>query len=134
MLTHSVSGSAVAWPRLTLSALVELLIDRVIVTDSEVEIRYVFPTSSKGERQRFCRLRMDYQASFLNDDSGNICPVRACAFSCNCANRISRPAISPAVVACFDIFSPAPGTEEVISQTERLRPYVLGVTALPPSP
>jgi site-specific DNA recombinase len=49
-------------------ALVELLIDRVIVTDSEVEIRYVFPTSSKGERQRFCRLRMDYQASFLNDD------------------------------------------------------------------
>jgi site-specific DNA recombinase len=42
-------------------ALVELLIDRVIVTDSEVEIRYVFPTSSKGERERFCRLRMDYQ-------------------------------------------------------------------------
>ena len=49
-------------------ALVELLIDRVIVTDSEVEIRYVFPTSSKGERQRFCRLRMDYQTRFLNDD------------------------------------------------------------------
>ena len=49
-------------------ALVELLIDRVIVTDSEVEIRYVFPTSSKGERQRFCRLRMDYQTRLLNGD------------------------------------------------------------------
>jgi site-specific DNA recombinase len=42
-------------------ALVELLIDRVIVTDSEVEIRYVFPTSSNSEREWFCRLRMDYQ-------------------------------------------------------------------------
>jgi len=49
-------------------ALVELLIDRVIVTDSEVEIRYVFPTSSDGERKRFCRLRMDYQPCFLDDD------------------------------------------------------------------
>jgi site-specific DNA recombinase len=49
-------------------ALVELLIDRVIVTDSEVEIRYVFPTSSKGERERFCRLRMDYQTRLLNGD------------------------------------------------------------------
>ena len=47
-------------------ALVELLIDRVIVTDSEVEIRYVFPTSSKGERERFCRLRMDYQSGAIN--------------------------------------------------------------------
>jgi hypothetical protein len=58
--------------------------------------------------------------------------VRACAFSCNCANRINRPAISPAGVACFDIFSPAPGDSEVISQTERLRPYVLGVKAAHP--
>jgi hypothetical protein len=49
-------------------ALVELLIDRVIVTDSEVEIRYVFPTSSKGERERFCLLRMDYQTRLLNRD------------------------------------------------------------------
>ncbi|ANY82231.1 hypothetical protein BB934_28260 (plasmid) [Microvirga ossetica] len=49
-------------------ALVELLIDRVIVTDSDVEIRYVFPTSSKGERERFCLLRMDYQTRLLNGD------------------------------------------------------------------
>jgi site-specific DNA recombinase len=41
-------------------ALVELLIDRVIVTNDEVEIRYVIPTSPKGEHTRFCHLRLDY--------------------------------------------------------------------------
>jgi hypothetical protein len=40
--------------------LVELLIDRVIVSDDEVEIRYVVPTSSHGEVKRFCHLRCDY--------------------------------------------------------------------------
>ena len=40
--------------------LVELLIDRVIVTDEEVEIRYVVPTSSEGPHQPFCHLRTDY--------------------------------------------------------------------------
>jgi site-specific DNA recombinase len=40
--------------------LVLLLIDRVIVTDAEVEIRYVLPTSLASERVRFCRLRKDY--------------------------------------------------------------------------
>jgi len=40
--------------------LVELLIDRVIVTDGEVEIRYVIPTSPRGEQERFCHLRTDY--------------------------------------------------------------------------
>jgi site-specific DNA recombinase len=40
--------------------LVELLIDRVIVKDEDVEIRYVIPTSSNGERIRFCHLRKDY--------------------------------------------------------------------------
>jgi site-specific DNA recombinase len=34
--------------------LVELLIDRVIVTGDEVEIRYVFPTSPQSEHVRFC--------------------------------------------------------------------------------
>ena len=42
--------------------LVELLIDRVVVTDDEVEIRYVVPTSSRGEHTRFCHLRLDYFA------------------------------------------------------------------------
>lgn len=40
--------------------LVELLIDRVIVTDEQVEIRYVIPTSPAGEKNRFCHLRSDY--------------------------------------------------------------------------
>jgi site-specific DNA recombinase len=40
--------------------LVMLLIDRVIVTDDEVEIRYVIPTSTEGEQVRFCHLRKDY--------------------------------------------------------------------------
>ena len=38
----------------------ELLIDRVVVTGEEVEIRYVIPTSSRSEQIRFCHLRLDY--------------------------------------------------------------------------
>jgi site-specific DNA recombinase len=41
-------------------ALLELLVDRVVVTDGEVEIRYAFPTGSNSEREPFCRLRTDY--------------------------------------------------------------------------
>jgi len=40
--------------------LIELLIDRVVVTHEEVEIRYVIPTSSSGEQTRFCQLRSNY--------------------------------------------------------------------------
>jgi site-specific DNA recombinase len=40
--------------------LVELLIDCVIVTDGQVEIRYVVPTGPKGETTPFCHLRLDY--------------------------------------------------------------------------
>ena len=40
--------------------LVELLIDRVVVTEAEVEIRYVIPTSHASEKVRFCQLRSDY--------------------------------------------------------------------------
>jgi hypothetical protein len=40
--------------------LVLLLIDRVLVTDGEVEIRYVLPTSPQSEHVRFCHLRKDY--------------------------------------------------------------------------
>ena len=41
--------------------LVELLVDRVIVTDGDVEIRYVIPTSPASEHIRFCHLRSDYR-------------------------------------------------------------------------
>ena len=40
--------------------LLELLVDRVVVTDGDVEIRYVIPTGPDGERESFCRLRTDY--------------------------------------------------------------------------
>ena len=40
--------------------LVELLIDRVVVTGDNVEIRYVFPIGPAGESGRFCHLRVDY--------------------------------------------------------------------------
>ena len=40
--------------------LIELLIDRVVVTNEEVEIRYVIPTSASSEHVRFCHLRLDY--------------------------------------------------------------------------
>ena len=41
--------------------LVELLIDRVIVTDEEVEIRYVIPTQPEGPHTPFMHLRTNYR-------------------------------------------------------------------------
>ena len=41
-------------------AIVELLIDRVLVADGDVEIRYVVPTHPSSENVRFCHLRKDY--------------------------------------------------------------------------
>ncbi|MFN8458134.1 MAG: hypothetical protein U0401_26370 [Anaerolineae bacterium] len=40
--------------------LIELLIDRVILNDGDVEIRYVIPTTPESEHIRFCHLRSDY--------------------------------------------------------------------------
>jgi site-specific DNA recombinase len=40
--------------------LLELLVDRVVVTDEQVEIRYVIPTSPESEKVRFCHLRKAY--------------------------------------------------------------------------
>jgi site-specific DNA recombinase len=41
--------------------LVELLIDRVVVTENRVEIRYVIPTQPDGPHVPFCHLRTDYR-------------------------------------------------------------------------
>ncbi len=46
-------------------ALVELLIDRVVVTAGAVEIRYAIPTSRDGPHHSFCRLRKDYRELLL---------------------------------------------------------------------
>ena len=40
--------------------LLELLIDRIVVTDEHVEIRYVLPTSPGGEQAHFYQLRIAY--------------------------------------------------------------------------
>lgn len=41
--------------------LVELLIDRVVVTNNDVEIHYVIPTQPEGPHIPFCRLCLDYR-------------------------------------------------------------------------
>lgn len=40
--------------------LVKLLLDRVLVANGDVEIRYVIPTHPRSENIRFCHLRKDY--------------------------------------------------------------------------
>ena len=56
--------------------LVELLIDRVVVKDGDVEIRYVFPTSPESEQIRFCHLRKDYYGPTerLKTDAADVGP------------------------------------------------------------
>ena len=56
--------------------LVELLIDRVIVNDEEVEIRYVVPTSPEGPHQPFCHLRTDYLLPLPQVASGRAAAAR----------------------------------------------------------
>src|SRR3954453_2489668 len=46
-------------------------------------------------------------------------PVRVAALRLSSANRCSRPGTSLAGTECLDIFSPAPGDREVISQALR---------------
>ena len=52
-------------------ALLELLVDRVVVTDGSVEIRYVVPTGSDGEREPFWRLRSDYRGGDRAMETGD---------------------------------------------------------------
>src|SRR5208283_5978754 len=51
---------------------------------------------------------------------GNDRPVRANVFCLSPERRASNAPMSPAGALCLDIFSPAPGDSEVISQIERL--------------
>jgi site-specific DNA recombinase len=53
-------------------SLVELLIDRVIVSSGEVEIRYVMPTDRASEQVRFCHLRLDYLQSIVEITAGAV--------------------------------------------------------------
>jgi hypothetical protein len=61
--------------------LVELLIDRVLVANGDVEIRYAIPTHPRSETTRFCHLRKDYFHHIIqmfhlaDDDRGAVCRV-----------------------------------------------------------
>jgi site-specific DNA recombinase len=66
--------------------LIELLIDRVIVTETEVEVRYVIPTSASGEHARFCHLRTNYLlplSAFLPESGRDDAGVRPLCRSCH---------------------------------------------------
>ncbi len=62
--------------------LLELLIDRVIVTGEIVEIRYAIPVGPEGEREPFCRLRTDYLRDVQPDRAG-LCHGRLLWWSLN---------------------------------------------------
>jgi site-specific DNA recombinase len=69
--------------------LVELLIDRVIVKNENVEIRYVIPTSPAGEHVRFCHLRKDYFGAIIRPGHIRL-PVEQPVLSQCSLRRISR--------------------------------------------
>jgi site-specific DNA recombinase len=58
--------------------LVELLIDRVVVTNEEVEVRYVIPTGPDGEKIRFCHLHKDYFNQILPGSRVDAVTPRGC--------------------------------------------------------
>jgi site-specific DNA recombinase len=63
-------------------ALLELLVDRVVVADGAVEIRHAVPTGPDGEREPFCRLRSDYRDRHVPLQGAHrpwsSCPESAC--------------------------------------------------------
>jgi site-specific DNA recombinase len=50
---------------------VEWLVARVIVTNGEVEIRYVIPTTPDREAKRFCQLCSDYRGRHQPAETGD---------------------------------------------------------------
>lgn len=60
--------------------LVELLLDRVIVNNSDVEIRYVIPTRSEGPYIPFSHLRTDYRGWHQGNQTGFLSQSSESAF------------------------------------------------------
>ena len=60
--------------------LVELLVDRVLVINDQVEIRYVVPTHPRGETTRFCHLRKDYFQHIIQVRTGPAPATQLAAF------------------------------------------------------
>ncbi len=85
-------------------ALVELLIDQVVVTNEEVEIRYVVPTSPEEPHQPFCHLRTDYLPLLLP-----LAPGRHLGKDAHHLARADPPQSGPEVTPSAAIlFSPPP--------------------------
>jgi site-specific DNA recombinase len=64
-------------------ALLELLVDRVIVTNGHVEIRYVVPTRLNGEGLPFWRLRTDYLERLVRAVVGRrVAPAQPLQMAC----------------------------------------------------
>ncbi len=68
--------------------LVTLLIDRVVIDDGKVEIRYVIPTSPAGEEKLFCHLRTDYLLLHLLPTISSTFVV-LCWDSCSLARHVN---------------------------------------------
>jgi site-specific DNA recombinase len=73
--------------------LVELLIDRVIVDDAQVEIRYVIPTTEASTHVRFCHLRKDYFDGIAAAIESDEIPARAQIGDQAQALRVAPPPI-----------------------------------------
>lgn len=83
--------------------LVELLIDRVIVDDEKVEIRYVIPTSPNSENTRFCHLRTDY----LNDKTPKVHQTQVLQRNAlrPCPEQPQRTLITRAAIRSQELYS-----------------------------
>jgi site-specific DNA recombinase len=76
--------------------LAELLIDRVVVTDGDVEIRYVLPTSPDGPHRPFCQLRKDHLDLPPFGVQGGDLPRGACVRVEQGGENLDRGGLGPA--------------------------------------
>jgi site-specific DNA recombinase len=96
--------------------LTELLVDRVVVTGTSVEIRYAFPVGPAGESGRFCHLRLDYLAHPQLVDVGGVGRFQdqvwtvAQAMPAIGGARDKRLRLNRPQTLCFQDFSHAPRT------------------------
>ncbi len=84
--------------------LVELLIDCVVVTDGDVEIRYVIPTTEASTHIRFCHLRKDYFNPVPFTVDGAIERTRA-ALVLLAGDRHADPALTEVLANAFTAIS-----------------------------
>lgn len=111
--------------------LVELLIDRVVVTNEQVEIRYVIPTAPGSEQIRFCHLRLDY----FDIPTPRVQPRDVGQRELLGVEHIGQVAIQPSVV--IELHQPHDGIQDPIPLIEdmtHLHARMIGVATDPPQP